>query len=100
MPDWIGILAVLLGLPGAMVSSSLLVADLGKQLAGQEGYQCGVWGGLFGPLLAWLTILPFFTDASGKGSWTIRTMRQWMGLLVAFALASGGVLWLLLGVDK
>ena len=97
IPDWIGIMAVLLALAGAMVSCTLLVAQLGERLAGEVGHECGLWGGLFSPLLAWLTILPFFSEASGKRSWAIRTMRQWIGLLVSVGLANGGVLWLLLG---
>jgi hypothetical protein len=80
-----------------MVSCTLLVAQLVTRLAGEVGYECGLWGGLFNPLLAWLTITPFFTDQSGKRSWVIATPRQWMGLLFSVALASGGLLWLLLG---
>src|SRR5262249_34944620 len=39
----------------------------------------------------------FFYEGPGRRSWDIRKMRHWIGLLVSVGLATGGVLWLLLG---
>lgn len=96
IPDWIVIVSVLFALAGAMVSCTLLREQLGEQLAGEVGRECGLWGGLFSPLLAWITIIPFYSERSGKRSWAIRTAKQWMGLLVSVGLANAGVLWLLM----
>jgi hypothetical protein len=88
---------VLLGAVGAMVFCAVLVGRIGQQFGGQVGQVVGeTVGGLLGPLLGWITITPFFSEDPGRPSWDIRKMRHWIGLLISFALANGGVLWLLL----
>jgi serine/threonine-protein kinase len=97
IPRVFSIVSVLFGVAGAMVTCTLLVARLGEELGGKVGYECGVWGGLFSPLLAWITVTPFFAQGPGRRSWELHTPRQWLGLFVSLGLAGGGVLWLLLG---
>jgi hypothetical protein len=104
-PALVFTVAVLLGTGGAMVFGAVLLGQIGRQINGQQGFEVGqTLGGLLGPFVGWLTISPFFTEGPGRHSWDICKARHWIGLVVAVALANGGVLWLLMageprGVD-
>src|SRR5262249_28473175 len=97
-PAPVTLVPILLGMAGTMVLGAVLGGQLGQQLGGLVGQRGGeMGGGLMGPPPGWMTLTSFFSDAAGRRSWDIRTMRQWIGLLVAAGLANAGVLWLLLG---
>jgi hypothetical protein len=96
-PAPVTLVAALLGMAGTMVLGAVLFGQVGQQLGGLVGQRVGeMVGGLMGPPLGWVTITSFFSDAKGRRSWEIRTLRQWLGLLVSTGLANAGVLWLLL----
>jgi tRNA A-37 threonylcarbamoyl transferase component Bud32 len=82
----IGLPEVIMYLAGAIVSSAVLVGQVGHLLGGHLGLEIGeVVGGLLGlPLV--ITIERFLPKHS-----------RWISMVVFLVLADGGVLWLLFG---
>jgi hypothetical protein len=82
---------------GAVVSSAVLVGQIGDLLAGHVGLEIGeLVGGLLGLPLAVITNNRFLANDSHRLPWNVFSVRHWIGMVVFLVLADGGVLWLLL----
>jgi serine/threonine-protein kinase len=84
---------------GAVVSSAVLVGQIGGLLGGNVGLEIGeLVGGLLGLLLAAvITNDRFLANHAHTIPWDVFTVRHWIIMAVFLALADGGVFWLLLG---
>jgi hypothetical protein len=82
---------------GAVVSSAVLVGQIGRLLGGNVGLHIGeAVGGLLAFPLALITNDRFLPDPSHRIPWNVFSVRHWITMVVFLVLADGGVLWLLL----
>jgi hypothetical protein len=83
---------------GTVVSSAVLLGQMGRLFGGNAGLEVGeAVGGLLGLPLAVITNDRFLAARSHKIPWNVFSVRHCISVAVFLALADGGVLWLLLG---